>query len=126
VARCGPVRTVPSPAASAQVKRDSRESGGVRQASLVQQLTNPATRWRQVTTASWYAGYDQWRAITSRAALWYHPSKSVQIHRIIVENGMGEFDSQDLMCTNLVADTVEIPGWFVQRWPVEVTCVELR
>jgi hypothetical protein len=99
---------------------------GARQPTLTQRLNNPATLWRQVTIANWYGGQDRRLAIASGTALWYHPGKSVPIRWVLVRDLAGEFEPQALLCTDLAADPVDVLGWFVRRWSVEVTFAEVR
>jgi hypothetical protein len=99
---------------------------GARQPTLTQRLNNPATRWRRVTIANWYGGQDRRLAIASGTALWYHPGKSVPIRWVLVRDLAGEFEPQALLCTDLAADPVDVLGWFVRRWSVEVTFAEVR
>jgi hypothetical protein len=99
---------------------------GARQPTLTQRLNNPATRWRRVTIANWYGGQGRRLAIASGTALWYHPGKSVPIRWVLVRDLAGEFEPQALLCTDLAADPVDVLGWFVRRWSVEVTFAEVR
>ena len=99
---------------------------GPRQPALAQRLTNPATRWRQVTISHWYGAQDRGLAIASGTALWYHPGKSVPIRWVLVRDLAGELEPQALLCTDLAADPVDIVSWFVRRWSVEVTFAEVR
>jgi hypothetical protein len=59
---------------------------GPRQPTLAQRLTNPATRWRQVTISHGYGEQDRGLAIASGTALWYHPGKSVPIRWVRVSS----------------------------------------
>ena len=45
---------------------------------------------------------------------------------MLVRDGAGEFAPQALLCPDLAADPVQILGWFVRRWSVEVTLAEVR
>lgn len=99
---------------------------GARQPTLTQRLSSPGTRWRRITVTHWYGGQDRQLAITSGTALWYHPGKSVPIRWVLVRDVAGEFEPQALLCTDLAADPVDVLGWFVRRWSVEVTFAEVR
>ena len=107
-------------------KKGRPRVSGARQPTLTQRLNNPATRWRRVTIANWYGGQDRRLAIASGTALWYHPGKSVPIRWVLVRDLAGEFEPQALLCTDLAADPVDVLGWFVRRWSVEVTFAEVR
>ena len=99
---------------------------GARQPSLAQRLTNPATRWRQVTISHWYGEQDRRLAIASGTALWYHPGKSVPVRWVLVRDVAGDFEPQALLCTDLAADPADVLRWFVRRWSVEITFAEVR
>jgi hypothetical protein len=99
---------------------------GARQPTLAQRLVDPATRWRRVTVTNWYGGQDRRLAIASGSALWYHPGKSVPIRWVLVRDVAGAFEPQALLCTDLAADPMDVLGWFVRRWSVEVTFAEVR
>jgi hypothetical protein len=50
----------------------------------------------------------------------------VPIRWVLVRDVAGEFEPQALLCTDLAADPVDVLGWFVRRWSVEVTFAEVR
>jgi len=99
---------------------------GARQPSLTERLHCSETVWQRVAVTNWYGGSDRLIDIASGTAVWDHPGKRVPIRWVLVRDGAGEFEPQALLCTNLAADPVQILGWFVQRWSVEVTLAEVR
>jgi DDE superfamily endonuclease len=99
---------------------------GARQPTLTQRLSSPGTCWRRITITNWYGGQDRQLGITSGTALWYHPGKSVPIRWVLVRDEAGAFEPQAFLCTDLAADPVDVLGWFVRRWSVEVTFAEVR
>ncbi len=50
----------------------------------------------------------------------------VPIRWVLIRDPLGKFDTQALLCTDLVQDPVQVLRWFVQRWQVEVTFREVR
>jgi hypothetical protein len=50
----------------------------------------------------------------------------VPIRWVLVLDEAGGFEPQAFLCTNLAADPVDVLGWFVRRWSVEVTFAEVR
>jgi hypothetical protein len=50
----------------------------------------------------------------------------VPIRWVLVRDVAGEFEPQALLCTDLTADPVQVLGWFVRRWSIEVTLAEVR
>ena len=99
---------------------------GARQPSLTKRLRCPETVWQRVTVKNWYGGSDRLIDIASGTAVWDHPGKRVPIRWVLVRDVAGEFEPQALLCTDLTADPVQVLGWFVRRWSVEVTLAEVR
>jgi hypothetical protein len=114
----------PSPRKPGQ--RGRPRVSGARQPSLTERLHWSETVWQRVAVTNWYGGSDRLIDIASGTAVWDHPGKRVPIRWVLVRDGAGEFEPQALLCTNLAADPVQILGWFVQRWSVEVTLAEVR
>jgi len=99
---------------------------GARQPSLTERLHGSETVWQRVAVKTWYGGRDCLIDIASGTAVWDHPGTRVPIRWVLVRDGAGEFEPQALLCTDLAADPVQILGWFVRRWSVEVTLAEVR
>ena len=92
---------------------------GARQPTLAERLTDPKTRWRRVTVTGWYGRTARPIELSSGTALWYHPGKRVPIRWLLVR-------VLRFLSTDLDADPLEMPRWFVRRWSVEVTFAEVR
>jgi len=116
---------------------------GARQPSLKARITDPATVWKravQASRTSWRSG--GWIEYASGTALWYHAGKEplpsaadasrhidalrASIRWVLLRDPQGQFEPQALLCTNPMKDPLCVIGWFVQRWPVEVTFREVR
>jgi hypothetical protein len=99
---------------------------GARQPSLTERLHGSETVWQRVAVKNWYGSRGRLIDIASGTAVWDHPGKRVPIRWVLVRDGAGAFEPQALLCTDLAADPVQILGWFVRRWSVEVTLAEVR
>ena len=100
---------------------------GRRLATLSEILTDPATPWQRVTVPGWYSGGEREIEVSTDTAVWRHGGMpTVPIRWVLVRDPIGRFESQALLCTNLVHDPAQILRWFVQRWQVEVTFREVR
>ncbi len=51
---------------------------------------------------------------------------AVPIRWVLSKDPKGKFDTQALLCTDLMATFVQILQWFRSRWQVEVTFEEAR
>jgi hypothetical protein len=100
---------------------------GARLPTLAQRLADAATAWRSVTVIGWYGKPARRLEICSDTAVWFHSGKApVPIRWVLVRDPDAEFNPQALLCTDPAREPLEIIGWFVQRWPVEVTFREVR
>jgi len=100
---------------------------GKRLANLSDVLTDPATAWQRVTVPGWYGSGERDIEISTNTAVWRHGGLPVvPIRWVLVRDPLGKFDPQALLCTNPAQDPVQVLGWFVQRWQVEVTFREVR
>jgi hypothetical protein len=48
------------------------------------------------------------------------------IRWVMVRDPNGESDPRALLCTDPARAPLDIIGWFVQRWPVEITFRDVR
>jgi hypothetical protein len=65
--------------------------------------------------------------IHSGTAVWRHAGMPVvSIRWVLLRDPHGRFDPQALLCTDQERTPLQIVGWFVQRWPLEVTFREVR
>ncbi len=99
---------------------------GQRQPTLVQRLADPASRWRRVIVSDWYGDGRRELDILTDTAVWDHPGRRVPVRWVLVRDVLGEHDPQAFLCTDLLADAMDILRWFVRRWAVEVTFEEVR
>ena len=99
---------------------------GSRQPTLKQRLDDPDLLWDTVSV-SWYDGTVRTLELVSQTAVWYHHGKpTVPIRWVLVRDPNGELDTQALLCTDQSVNPVQILGWFVLRWQLEVTYQEVR
>ena len=100
---------------------------GKRLPTLAAVLTAPATSWQCVTVQDWYGNSERTVEISSATAVWRNGGMPVvPIRWVLVRDPIGKFDTQALLCTDLVQDPVQVLRWFVQRWQVEATFREVR
>lgn len=112
--------------------RQPRQTGrprlkGVRLPTLATVLKDEETMWTEPTVGGWYGGTERTVQVVSGVAVWYHTGlPPVPIRWVLVRDRLAEFKPQALLSTNLESDPVEMLGWFVRRWAVEVTFEEAR
>ena len=100
---------------------------GARLPTLAQVLKNEQTVWTQHTVGGWYGGTARVVEVASGVAVWYHTGMApVPLLWVLVRDPLEEFKAQALLSTKLESDPVEMLGWFVRRWQVEVTFEEAR
>ena len=112
--------------------RQPRQNGrprlkGARLPTLATALKSEQTVWTQQTVAGWYGGTARVVEVATHTAVWYHTGKPpVPIRWVLVRDPSEKFKPQGLLSTNLESDPVEMLGWFVRLWQVEVTFEEAR
>jgi hypothetical protein len=99
---------------------------GHRQPTLSERLVDGRTRWRRLKVNGWCGRGERLVEIVSGTAIWHHPGHFVAIRYVPVRDVAGEFRPQAFLCTDVNADPVDILGWFVRRWSIEVTFAEVR
>jgi hypothetical protein len=100
---------------------------GRRLPTLAEVLADRATRWRRVAVPGWYGEGERVVEIHSGTAVWRHAGMPVvSIRWVLLRDPHGRFDPQALLCTDQERTPLQIVGWFVQRWPLEVTFREVR
>jgi hypothetical protein len=100
---------------------------GTRLPTLAQVLADPATSWQTVSVTNWYGTPERCLEICSQTAVWFHSGlPPVPLRWVLLRDPEGQFDPQALLCTDPDREPLQIIGWFVQRWPVEVTFREAR
>lgn len=112
--------------------RQPRQNGrprlkGGRLPTLATVLKDARTVWTRHTVGGWYGGTERAVEVASGVAVWYHTGKPpVPVRRVLVRDPFEAFKPQALLSTDLESDPVEMLGWFVRRWQVEVTFEEAR
>jgi hypothetical protein len=112
--------------------RTSRQTGrprlkGKRLPTLANVLHEATTGWRTVTVRGWYGEPERVVELTSATAVWYHSGMPpLPLRWVLVRDPHGEFAPQALLCTDLMADPIQVLEWFVLRWRLEVTWQEAR
>jgi DDE superfamily endonuclease len=100
---------------------------GARLPNLSDVLIRTSTRWRRVTVPSWYGEGDRLIEFCSATAVWHHSGKPiVPIRWVLLRDPLGRFSPQALLCTDPTRDPLQIIGWFILRWQIEVTFQEAR
>jgi hypothetical protein len=88
---------------------------------LAERLADNRTRWRRLRVTGWYGQGERLLEIVSGTAIWHHPGHFVPIRYVLVRDVAGELRPQSFLYTDLHADPLDILGWFVRRWSIEVT-----
>jgi DDE superfamily endonuclease len=100
---------------------------GARLPKLADVLTDQGTRWMRVTVPCWYGEGERTVEVCSATAVWRHAGLPVlPIRWVLLRDPRHRFDPQALLCTDPARDPLQIVGWFVRRWQVEVTFREVR
>ena len=90
-------------------------------------LTDPATVWQRLTVARWYGEGARDIELATGTVVWHHPGLPlVPLRWVLVREPLGQFDAQALLSTDLALSAVDVVGYFVRRWRVEVTFQETR
>ncbi len=76
--------------------------------------------------ARWYSQSQRDVEIVSCCVLWYSAGQQIPVRYVLVRDPRGKFATQALLCTDLLAEPVQILSWFVSRWQLEVTFQEVR
>jgi hypothetical protein len=116
------------PAPSRQPRQNGRPRlKGARLPTLAAVLKDEQRPWTEHRVAGWYGGTERVVEVMSDTAVWYHTGlPPVPVRWVLVRDPLGEFKPQALLSTNLESGPVEMLGWFVRRWRVEVTFEEAR
>ncbi len=115
----------PAPAREPGTKGRPRRKGQ-RQPTLAQRITDPKTIWETVTVP-WYDAQERTVELASGTAVWYHSGMPVvPLRWVLVRDPQGAFETQAVLSTELTVSPVQIVGYFVLRWQLEVTFHEVR
>jgi len=116
----------PAPARAPRQNGRPRKKGA-RRPTLQQVLTDPQTRWIQLTVAHWYGGEARVVEVCTDTAVWYHAGlPPVAIRWLLIRDPQDEFAPQALVTTQLDHTPAQMLEWFVRRWTMEVTLQEAR
>jgi DDE superfamily endonuclease len=116
----------PAPPRSPGTKGRPRTKGA-RLPTLADVLADGETPWQRVTVPGWYGEGERVVEVHSDTAVWRHSGMPVvPIRWVLLRDPRRRFDPQALLCTDLDQDPLQIVGWFVQRWQLEVTFREVR
>ncbi len=100
---------------------------GARLPTLAKVLADKETPWRRVAVPGWYGEGERIVEICSDTAVWRHAGLPVvPIRWVLLRDPYRRFDPQALLCTDPAREPLQIIGWFVQRWQLEVTFREVR
>ena len=101
---------------------------GARLPTLAERLAAPTTRcWQRVTVTGWYGRGERRLDLVSGTAVGYHPGlPAVPIRDVLVRDAAGAFEPQGFLGPDPGADPLDMLGWFVRRWAIEVTFAEVR
>lgn len=100
---------------------------GARLPKLETMPRDEKAEWHKVIVPRWYSQQNREVEIISDSCLWRHPGKTpVPIRYVLIRDPQGKFKAQALLCTNLLAEPVQILAWFVKRWQMEETFQEVR
>jgi hypothetical protein len=100
---------------------------GARLPTLSDVLKRTKTRWRRVAVPGWDGEGERVVEFCSATAVWRHSGRPVvPIRWVLLRDPLGRFSPQALLCTDAARDPLQIIGWFILRWQVEVTFQEAR
>jgi DDE superfamily endonuclease len=100
---------------------------GPRLPTLAAVLADRETPWQRVAVPGWYGEDERVVEVHSGTAVWRHAGLPVvPIRWVLLRDPGRRFDPQALLCTDAAQEPLQIVGWFVQRWQLEVTFREVR
>jgi hypothetical protein len=89
--------------------------------------TDSATGGQRLTAAGWYGEGARDIELATGTAVRHHPGLPlVPLRWVLVRDPLGRFDPKALLSTDLALSAVDVVGYFVRRWQVEVTIRETR
>ncbi|WP_116108823.1 transposase [Lewinella sp. IMCC34191] len=115
------------PPARVAGKRGPKPKIGGRILSMTKRLTDRRIKWSEVVFTEWYGHANKQMVITFGDAIWSRRSdQKVPLRWVLIKDPEGKLDPVLLACTDRNAAAVDIVGFFVRRWRVEVTFAEVR
>lgn len=86
-----------------------------------QVIANPTTSWTHLTLP-WYGQTQRPIDVFSATAVWFHFGlPAVPIRYVLIRDGLGKFDPQALLSTDLTLTPEHILAFFMRRWQIEPT-----
>jgi hypothetical protein len=90
-------------------------------------LDDEETLWQRIRVCEWYGRRDRELEIATGTAVWYHAGLPVvPLRWVLVRDPEGKLEPKAYLCTEVALTPVQILGYFVRRWQVEVTFAEVR
>ena len=115
------------PAPTTPAKRGRPRKKGKRLPTLEKVAEDKHTRWKRLIVQEWYGEKKRNIEITSNTAVWFHTGQPpLPIRWVIIRDPKHTFKTQALLCTDVNISAEQIIQWFVRRWQVEVTFLEVR
>ena len=100
---------------------------GARLPSLCDVLAKPSTAWQRTIVPRWYGNGPCLIDWYTDSTLWRHRGLPVVPTRwVLLRDPQRRFNTQALLCTDPAQEPLQIVGWFMQRWQIEVTFQEAR
>ena len=99
---------------------------GQRLPSLIDLLVDDDVSWDRVSVV-WHDGNTRTLQLCSQTAHWYSWGRPpVPIRWVLIQDPLGQLQTQALLCTEASVDPIQVVQWFVLRWRVEFTFQEVR
>ena len=107
-------------------KRGPKAKKGARQPSLKARLKNKDTEWTKLSIP-WYGGKKYLIEFVTGTSLWHTSGfDPLPIRWVLVRDPADKYKPTAFLCTDLLATSLQILGWFILRWNVEVTFQEVN
>ena len=99
---------------------------GQRLPSLIDLIDNDDVIWDRVSVI-WHDGTARTLRLGSQTAHWCRWGRTpLPIRWALIQDPLGQLQTQALLCTDTSVDPIQVVQWFVLRWRVEVTFQEVR
>jgi len=107
-------------------KRGPKPKKGQRQPTLAARLTDPDTKWQELTV-TWYGGVEKTLEFVTGTALWHRKGLDpVALRWVLVRCPEGSFEPEAYFCSDPTVRAEQTLKWFIGRWNIEVTLEEVR
>jgi len=116
-----------SPGPQPASKRGPKPKKGQRQPTLADRLLDEGTLW-EVVEVPWYGGHTKCVQLITGSSLWYRTGFNPAPIRWVLLRCPDDsrFKPMALFCSDPLVAAVDVVGWYVGRWNLEVTFEELR